>query len=77
MTKGQRAMIAAKIFSLNEKQEDQAKKLQVSMGYVGQAAIVLEYAPELADSVIAGAAKVQSLNTKYSTTRACRGAPAF
>lgn len=66
MSKGARAMVAAKIFSLNEKIEDQAKRLKVSVGYVGQAAIVLEYSPELVDSVIAGAC---TLNDAYANAQ--------
>ena len=47
MTKGQRAMIAAKIFSIFEKnQTEMAKLAKVAKGYIGMAAIVLENAPK-------------------------------
>ena len=54
MTKTQRAMIAANVFSLNESQSDQAKKFTVSMGYISQAAVVPKYAHDFTDAVIAG-----------------------
>jgi len=58
MMKGQRAMVAAKINSLtiNEfgKKQQLAESFRVSRSYVAQASLVLQYAPELAEGVIAG-----------------------
>jgi hypothetical protein len=55
MTQGQRAMVAAKICLMSKQtQRETAKQSGLNAGYIGQAAIVLEYAPELTDSVIAG-----------------------
>jgi hypothetical protein len=49
-------MIAARICLLNKQTVREAEKQAgVSNAYVAKAAVVLEYTPELADSVIAGA----------------------
>jgi hypothetical protein len=55
MTKGQRAMIAAKICKLNlQTTRDAGKAVKISHTYIANASIVLEYAEDLADSVVAG-----------------------
>jgi hypothetical protein len=57
MTKGQRAMIAAKVRSLNNNYSttrDTAKQTGVTQGYVNLAVCVLEYAKELTDAVLSG-----------------------
>jgi hypothetical protein len=46
MSKGARAMVAAKIRSLNDRSmQETAKDIGVAKGYVAQAAIILEYTP--------------------------------
>jgi hypothetical protein len=68
MSKGARAMVAAKIrnLSFNDKspRDQTAKQLKVASGYIGQAAVVLEYAPELADHVVAGTLPLNDAYTK-------------
>jgi hypothetical protein len=55
----------------NEKQKEQVRILKVSKGYVGQAAVVLEYAKHLADAVIAG---TLPLNDAYAEAQEARTA---
>ena len=55
MKLGQRAMIAAKVRSLNDQTiRETVKQVKVAHGYVVQASIVLQYRPDLADEVILG-----------------------
>ena len=55
MNKGQRAMIAAKIRQVMIKSSREvAKEVGTDQAYIVRAAIVLEYAPELVDTVVAG-----------------------
>jgi hypothetical protein len=55
MKLGQRAMVAARICLIkNISQPKAAKVAGVSQGYVGHAAIVLQYCPDLAESVSRG-----------------------
>ncbi len=55
MKQGQRAMVAAKIqLFLKNSQPKAAKQAGVSQAQVAYAVVVLEYAPDLADSVVAG-----------------------
>ena len=64
MGKGARAMVAAKICKLNlQTTRDAGKSIQISHTYIANASIVLEHAPELGDSVIAGE---QPLNEAYA-----------
>jgi hypothetical protein len=64
MSKGARAMIAARIAVLNTAtKREVAKASKISAEYVGHASLVLQYAPELSDSVIAGE---QPLNEAYA-----------
>jgi hypothetical protein len=69
MTKGQRAMIAAKVNSLKIKEFGDQKRIaeqaKVNTGYVSQAATVLQYAPDLVDAVMEGA----PLNAAYATAQ--------
>jgi hypothetical protein len=63
MTKGQQAMIAAEVRSLNEQSaRNAAKSVGVATGYVAQASIVLQHAPDLVDAVMEGA----PLNAAYA-----------
>ncbi len=56
MTKGSLAMVAAKGLLLSNKtQQELATSVGVSQVYISFATIVVEYAPELVDSVVAGA----------------------
>lgn len=68
LTKGQQAMAIARAFLLSKRGEQgqAAKDHGVSQARVSQAATVLEYAPELADGVMAGA----PLNDAYEVARA-------
>jgi hypothetical protein len=55
MSKDSRAMVAAKVcLIIKQSQREAAKQIGLNSGYIGQAAVVLEYAPELADVVVAG-----------------------
>jgi hypothetical protein len=55
MTKGARAMIAARIRLLNNQSTREVEReITISQAYIVKASIVLEYSPELADSVVAG-----------------------
>jgi hypothetical protein len=65
MSKGQRAMIAAKVRLLlnNKSTTNAAAEIGVAQAYVAKASIVLEFAPDLADQVIAGN---KSLNEAYT-----------
>ena len=65
MSKGARAMVAARIAVLNTAttKREAAKTSKVSAEYVGHASLVLKYAPELVDSVIAGK---RPLNEAYA-----------
>ncbi len=56
LSKGQIAMAAARVRSFSEQTQRQAAKLsKVSIGRIAQADIVLQFAPDLADAVVAGA----------------------
>ena len=55
MTKGQTAIVAVRAFSDSENQTDIAHAIGVTPGRVGEAATILEFAPDLADEIIAGA----------------------
>jgi ParB-like chromosome segregation protein Spo0J len=69
LTKGQSAMIVARarvLLKISKSQTVIAKEVGVAQQYVGQAAIVLEYAPELADAIVAGSL---SLNEAYKTAQ--------
>ena len=61
MKQGQRAMVAAKIRSVTEHSVRGAAKIADVGSEVGRVAI-LEYAPDLADSVVAG---IMPLNEAY------------
>jgi hypothetical protein len=63
LTKGQRAMIAAKmrLFLKNKSTTQVAKEIDVSQSQVAYAAVVLQYRPELADEVMEG----KPLNDAY------------
>jgi molybdenum-dependent DNA-binding transcriptional regulator ModE len=69
MNQGQRAMVGAQILSLlNKDSKDGSKKraaetVGVSAGRISQALAVLEYAPELVDSVVVGG---RPLNDAYN-----------
>lgn len=64
MTKGQRAMVAAKILFLkNKKQEDIATETGAARPSIAKAVVVLEYARDLAPEVISGA---KGLNEAYA-----------
>jgi hypothetical protein len=64
MSKGARAMVAAQIRKVMIKSSrEAAKEVGTGQAYIVRASIVLEYAPELADSVIAGA---MLLNEAYA-----------
>lgn len=59
MTKGQRAMAVAKILETNNlTQGAAAKESGVSQTRIAQSRTVLEFAPDLADNVLAGAASL-------------------
>ena len=72
LSKGQRAMIAALSLETKESESergDKGKAAQssgVSAGRIGQASTVLNFAPELADSVVSGAT---SLDEAYKQAR--------
>ena len=69
LTKGQRAMIAAKVRSLNKNystSRETAKQAGVAQGYVNQATVVLQYAEELTDAVVSGATP---LNDAYKVAQ--------
>ncbi len=74
MTKGQRAMVVAKIYPELEKggrgKKSEAMKLAGSGGFavqrVNEARTVLQHAPDLADNVLAGST---SLDEAYKTAR--------
>jgi ParB-like chromosome segregation protein Spo0J len=64
MNKGQRAMAVAKACSFSEQsQRRAAASIGIAAGYVGQAAIVIEYAPDITTEVLAG---TLSLNDAYA-----------
>lgn len=56
MTKGQRAMVGARVQCILNIQSTRAaaKLTEVSHSHVGHALIVLEYAPDLVDAVMQG-----------------------
>jgi ParB-like chromosome segregation protein Spo0J len=66
LSAGQRAMLVAKARSLASKDQRDGRKARsaesanISAGRISQAVIVLEFAPELADQVIAGASLDQA-----------------
>jgi len=63
LSKGQQAMfVAIGSVLITENRGDLAREAGVSAGYVSHAALVLEYAPNLVDAVIAGD---MSLNDAY------------
>lgn len=66
LTKGQRAMIAARTLLKNSSQSEVAEKAGVSQQYVGQAKVVLDYATDLVDGVVSG---VKPLHEAYGTAR--------
>jgi hypothetical protein len=64
MNKGQRAMIAAKIcFFKKQSIREAEKSVKVSNSQIAYGLVVLAHAPDLADSVIAGA---ETLNAAYA-----------
>jgi ParB-like chromosome segregation protein Spo0J len=67
LSKGQQAMIAAR-WRLVSKQSQRAtaEATGLNAGRIGQAAIILDHAPDLADSVVSGA---MSLDIAYETAR--------
>lgn len=66
LTKGQQAMAVAKALLLsNTSQAQAAREHEVSRTRIVQAGVVLHYAPELADAVLAGA----PLNEAYEVAR--------
>lgn len=72
LNKGQQAMVAARALLLcNTSQSAAAKSVGVSQARVGQAKTVLDYAPDLADSVVAGS---MPLNNAYEQARARKNA---
>lgn len=76
MSKGQRAMVVAVTFSLNEKTSGQvaaSESAKVSTGYVGMAAVVVEHAPEITSEVLAG---ILSLNDAYAIAQESKRAKA-
>lgn len=67
MKLGQRAMIAAKVAHLmGASQRKTAKSVGIAKGYVSNADIVLQYGPDLVDSVIAG---TLALNDAYTEAK--------
>lgn len=67
LTKGQQAMVAARAASVSKATKASAAKgAGVSAARVAQAATVLEFAPDLVDTVLAGAL---SLDKAYETAR--------
>lgn len=68
LTKGQRAMVAAKARRLvsNRSTQEAAKGAETSKARVVQAAVVLDYAPDLADEVQTG---TRSLDDAYKVAR--------
>jgi hypothetical protein len=71
MKLGQRAMVAAKVCSLNEQStRTVSKTVGVALGYIGQASIILQHRPDLADLVITGA---MSLNDAYEKAQGSDG----
>src|SRR5262245_51547259 len=55
MSKGARAMVAAKICKLNlQTTREAGESIQTSHTYISHASVVLEYAPDLVDAVISG-----------------------
>jgi ParB-like chromosome segregation protein Spo0J len=74
LSKGQRAMIAAKA-CLETKQtvRDLAARTGMNVGRIGQASTVIQHAPEMVDAVISGAT---SLDEAYAEARARKQAQA-
>lgn len=71
MSKGQRAMVVAKISPESQQgKRTSIKTIEVSPGYVNHACIVLQHAPDLAASVLAGSI---SLDNAYEEARIRKG----
>jgi hypothetical protein len=71
MTKGQRAMVVAKIcFETKQSVRDGAKQSGTSASRLGYATAVINHAPDLADSVINGSI---SLDNAYEEARLRKG----
>jgi ParB-like chromosome segregation protein Spo0J len=66
LSKGQIAMVAAQALLKNSSQSKVATSVNVSQQYIGHARVVLDFAPELAAAVAAGA---MPLNEAYRTAR--------
>lgn len=67
LTKGQQAMVAARWRLVSKQsQRSTAEATGLNAGRIGQAAVVLNHAPDLADSVVSGAV---SLDSAYDTAR--------
>jgi ParB/RepB/Spo0J family partition protein len=69
LTKGQQAMVAARALKVSETNTSHgsvAKAIGTSRARIAQAATVLEFAPDLADAVVAGAL---GLDKAYETAR--------
>lgn len=69
LTKGQQAMVAARAMILSETKSESrsvAKSIGTSSARISQASVVLEFAPDLVDAVIAGA---HGLDAAYQTAR--------
>lgn len=66
MTKAQRAMMAAQVLILNISQLEAGPIVQTSNQYISRASVVLKYAPDLAEGVLAG---IIPLNDAYETAQ--------
>jgi hypothetical protein len=70
MSKGARAMVAAKVRLLNNQSTRKLEQeITVSQAYIVKASVVLEYAPELADSVIDGARPLKKTYLSLTTRK--------
>jgi ParB/RepB/Spo0J family partition protein len=71
LSKGQQAMAVAKakLFATNNRQIDLAAEVGVSQSRISYAVVVLQYAPDLADAVLAGA---ESLDKAYAAAQSLK-----
>jgi len=68
LSKGQRAMAVAKAYS-DYTLREQAKRADASRGLISHAAVVLEWAPDLADQVLAGGSLDQAYEVAQERKR--------